>query len=182
MHIYLTGTHSTGKSSVAKILAEEYGWLLVDGVARSMGKEFSKAPSPEQQREFMHKMLNLQQQYSEVDAVFSRCPFIDPFAYYFYYLSKDPSFYISKIFALYAVGVASAPENSLIFYFPPREELYEDDGVRPSFEAALKVDSFIKTLLDLSHFFFAPPYYTLTGNTVEERVNEILTYIKEVKK
>ena len=166
MNIYLTGAHSTGKSTVAQIIKERTGFCTVPSVSRNSPYEMG---TEEHQRYVMDKVFY---QYSKYDGlILERSP-LDVYAYT--KLMQIESEYGRQKMKVEAFFRGIGHSDSPIFYFPIYFDL-EHDGIRPGQEEQVEIDKFIVSYLQKNNI----DYYTIPDTTPEERADFILERVAE---
>lgn len=174
MRIAITGTHGTGKTTLARALSKELKLPLIAEIAREAAKNTcvdhaSKLLSNIYiARKFQWEVLR--QQVNAEDSfcgkfVSDRCT-LDCFAYWKAYGIKSGHGYKQKCFQRY---------YDLLVYVPI-EFRCPDDGFRDTDEILRSiVDEYIvKYLPQMCH-----PHITVTGN-IEERIAKILDFVKRM--
>lgn len=188
MKIYFIGAHSTGKSSLARIIAKEYDLPFLNEVARTVLAE------KELHLDTLRVNLDLADQYQT--EIFLRQ--IQEEAKLNSFVS-DRSFDNLAYMAQHARLLASAiskPEflqyidklkqpDVIIFFVRPSKVTLKDDGVRETlnWEGIIAIDAMIKLLLEM----FSLNYISINTDSMQERVRLVdsvlkLTSLKPVSK
>lgn len=188
MKIYFIGAHSTGKSSLARIIAKEYDLPFLNEVARTVLAE------KELHLDTLRVNLDLADQYQT--EIFLRQ--IQEEAKLNSFVS-DRSFdnlaYMAQHARLLAPAI-SRPEflqyieklkrpDVIIFFVRPSKVTLKDDGVRETlnWEGVIAIDAMIKLLLEM----FSLNYISINTESMQERVRLVdsvlkLTSLKPVAK
>lgn len=161
MNIYFTGSHGTGKTTTAKIVAKKTRMCVPQSVSRNSPY---KQGTLEHQGYVMDKVSNRMMKHE--GSVHDRTP-LDVFAYTI--LMEHNSEYNHQLMKVQRF--LRVMENTLepLFYFPITFPLVSD-GVRPGHDDQAKVDSIIKPMLK----WFDINVYTVPEGTPEERAEFIV--------
>lgn len=171
MRIFLTGAHSTGKTTLATALSERLGLPLLPEVARAVlakrGLTFPLPPElvDEVQREIYETQLSV---FRSAPEEFISDRYFDCVAYWAVYSQKR-----GKIWT----WVPRFNErNPLIFQLPPRRDLYVADDIRGAspFDDALRIDGALRMLYAERGL----PVHHVKALTVDERVDEVLAVVR----
>lgn len=172
MRIFLTGAHSTGKTTLATALSERLGLPLLPEVARTvLAKRGLTFPLPPELVDEVQREICQEQLYVFEDALkeFISDRYYDCVAYWAIYgQPRDLRFYtLMPQFDEY---------DSFIFQLPPRRDLYVADDIRgPSpFDDALRIDGALRMLYAERGL----PVHHVKALTVEERVEEVLAVVR----
>jgi len=182
MNIYFTGAQGTGKTTLAKMISEQYGLELVSSITRSLvesGKmspeETSQGATPKTQRLIFDEYYNI---FNKKKAVVSDRFLTDVLAYtrYVYRRDEDPDMldemhrereYLDQL--AFCQGLMYGDTQDAVVFYLPIEFSPEDDGVRdtdPIYQS--QIDELIRKELSYQGI----RYYKLTGS-VEERIETI---------
>jgi len=143
MKIGFTGTHGTGKSTLAKRVAEEYSLPLITGITRQLQEK--GYPINEQGTLESQMCIASAQLASEIAAAtfVSDRTFIDQLAYAT--INGLPKEYLDLLRIL---TCRSLIDYDIIFYIPIQSFILEDDKIRSTDSAYRKaIDLQIQTLL-----------------------------------
>lgn len=181
MRIYFTGSHSTGKSSLARKISKELGLPLLTEVARSVLAE-KEIPLEtlrtdldlvdDLQLKISERQIKEEIKYENQSYVSDRS--LDHLAYSanhgrnFNYLVNSPltQKYIEHL---------NKPDT-IIFFVRPSKITLKEDGTRekPDWDGILQIDGMIKMLLEL----WSLDYINLRGDSMQERIKTIMTVLK----
>ncbi len=168
--IYLVGAHSTGKTTLARWIRDEYGLPMISEVARGVLAELEA------------KLGSLRTDIALVDtyqaAVFERQIAAED--------AQAGSFVSDRAFCNLAYAAHHATilrrtfedprlqsymekvRTGIVFYMRPHQELLAEDGVREAanWEEVLRIDGMVKLLLEL----FDVPYIPVASLSMQERI------------
>ena len=182
MRIYMSGSHSVGKSTLARFISKKYDLPIVTEVARSVlaEKELSlkdiriNIDSADLfQEEIFYRQIKEEQKYTSFISDRS----IDCLAYSAQHtrilstLINSPELkeYINKL----------KEKESLVFFVRPCKETLAQDGVREDldWDGVMAIDSMIKLLLEM----FDIPHFQINTPNMQERVRLIDSLLNKVK-
>ena len=168
--IYMVGAHSTGKTTLARWVRDQYSLPMIAEVARGVLAEM------EAQLDSLRTDIDLVDRYQEM--VFERQIAAE---------RKQPGSFVSdRAFCNLAYAahhstilsnIASDPRlaaymesvrGGLVFYLRPHPELVRADGVRAGleWEEVVRIDGMVKLLLEM----FDVPYIPIESLSMQERV------------
>lgn len=168
--IYLVGAHSTGKTTLARWIRDNYGLPMISEVARGVLAEM------EARLDSLRTDVDLVNRYQR--DVFDRQILAES--------SQEGSFVSDRAFCNLAYAaqhstiladIARDPRlgqymedvrNGLVFYIRPHRELLAQDGVRAGveWEEVLRIDGMVKILLEM----FGVSYLPLESLPMQERI------------
>jgi predicted ATPase len=168
--IYLVGAHSTGKTTLARWIRDEYGLPMISEVARGVLAEM------EARLDSLRTDVALVNRYQK--EVFDRQIAAEE--------SQDGSFVSDRAFcnlayaAQHSTILAEITRDSklrnymesvrggLVFYLRPHRELLAEDGVRAGveWEEVLRIDGMVKLLLEM----FGVAYIPVDSLPMQERI------------
>ncbi|MBM3991896.1 MAG: hypothetical protein FJ298_12930 [Planctomycetes bacterium] len=170
LRIYFVGAHSTGKTTLARWVRDQYGLPMISEVARGVLAEM------EEHLDAMRSRLDVVDRYqSEVferqisaeaqqrgsfvsDRAFCNLAYAAQHARVLNQLATDPRLasYIDSV------------KDGLVFFLRPHRELLAEDGVRAgvAWEEVLRIDGMVKLMLEM----FAIPYIPVDCLPMQERV------------
>ena len=168
--IYLVGAHSTGKTTLARWIRDEYGLPMISEVARGVLAEM------EARLDSLRTDVALVNRYQK--EVFERQIAAEE--------SQDGSFVSDRAFcnlayaAQHSTILAEITRESklrnymesvrggLVFYLRPHRELLAEDGVRAGveWEEVLRIDGMVKLLLEM----FGVAYIPVDSLPMQERI------------
>jgi len=177
MKVFLTGAHSSGKTTLAKILADLLGWQMLPEVARDVLKTHGLTyPLPDYlvnliQSEIARRQVEILRT-SKPDYVSDR--FLDCFAYWIVHGDQN----LDNRFSLGWASISCLVKSDFfadakIFVLPPRKELLVTDEIRcvADWETCLRLDAVNKAVLAA----FNLRWHEVTALSVEDRVKEVLS-------
>ncbi len=170
LRIYFVGAHSTGKTTLARWVRDQYGLPMISEVARGVLAEM------EEHLDVMRSRLDVVDRYqTEVferqitaesqqvgsfvsDRAFCNLAYAAQHARVLNKLATDPRL------ASYMESV----KDGLVFFLRPHRELLAEDGVRAgvAWEEVLRIDGMVKLMLEM----FAIPYIPVDCLPMQERV------------
>jgi nicotinamide riboside kinase len=170
LRIYFVGAHSTGKTTLARWVRDQYGLPMISEVARGVLAEM------EEHLDAMRSRLDVVDRYqTEVferqitaeaqqvgsfvsDRAFCNLAYAAQHARVLNKLATDPRL------ASYMDSV----KDGLVFFLRPHRELLAEDGVRAgvAWEEVLRIDGMVKLMLEM----FAIPYIPVDCLPMQERV------------
>lgn len=183
MKIYFIGAHSTGKSSLARIIAKEHNLPFLNEVARTVLAE------KELQLDTLRVNLDLADQYqTEIflrqiqeesklnnfvsDRSFDNLAYMAQHARLLSQAVNRPEFskYIEKL----------KQPDTVIFFVRPSKVTLKQDGVRETlnWEGVIAIDAMIKMLLELFNLDYIP----INTDSMQERVKLVMSVLKHVSK
>lgn len=179
MRIGITGSHGTGKTTLAEALAKQTGLPLIEEQARAVAQTLGIATvkslkdDPKLGARFQWECLNQQLRAEKRQSFISDRTTIDNAVYWLrYHAHRWPS--EATIF-YYQRALGNVRNYDLIIYVPP-EIIPEDDGFRGTDQGQqLEIDTYIRAFLALTEADFI----TVSG-TLEQRLEMGLGAIKEV--
>lgn len=168
--IYMVGAHSTGKTTLARWVRDEYSLPMIAEVARGVLAEM------EAQLDSLRTDIDLVDRYQET--VFERQieaergqagSFVSDRAFCNLAYAAHHSTILSSIasdsrLASYMESV----RGGIVFYLRPHPELVRADGVRSglAWEEVVRIDGMVKLLLEM----FGVPYIPIESLSMQERV------------
>lgn len=163
MNIYLTGSHGTGKTTAAKIIAEKTGLSLVPSASRM---------SPYEQGTIDHQDFVMDMVYKRCatwdNVVHERTPF-DVYSYTRNYSNGSSHDLHRHGMKVNAFTRNMSKDKNTLFYFPISFPLI-DDGVRPDDFVRQEVDLTIRQMFELTNVNFT----VVPCGSPEERADFII--------
>ena len=182
MRIYMSGSHSVGKSTLARYISKKYNLPIVTEVARSVLAEEELSlkdirinidSADSFQEEIFYRQLKEELKYTNFISDRS----IDCLAYTAQHTrilgnliqSKELKEYIEKL----------KEKESVILFVRPCKETLAQDGVRENldWDGVIAIDSMIKMLLEM----FDLPYFQINTPNMQERVRFVDSLINKLK-
>ena len=168
--VYLVGAHSTGKTTVARWIRDQYGIPMIAEVARGVLAEM------EAKLETLRTDLDLVGRYQA--AVFARQieaeravagPFVSDRAFCNIAYAAHHSSITAQIFRDPRLeDYMEWVRQGVVFFLRPHRELLAEDGIRAAvdWEEVLRIDGMVKLLLEQ----FDVPYVPVASLAMQERV------------
>ncbi|HUR28377.1 MAG TPA: AAA family ATPase [Planctomycetota bacterium] len=173
VHIYLVGSHSTGKTTLARWIRDRYGLPMISEVARGVLAEM-ESPLDQirsnldvvdryQTQVFARQIAAEREQTGDFvsDRAFCNLAYAAHHSTVLAQLCSSPSFgeYMSSV------------RTGIVFFLRPHRELLAEDGVRAAvaWEEVLRIDGMVKLLLEMH----AVPYIPCESLSMQERVRLI---------
>ena|SRR5260370_26112199 len=188
MKVYFSGSHSVGKSTLARYVSEKYNLSLLTEVARMVLSEqelqvdilrYDMTLVDKYQIQVFNRQLEEESKYS---VFVSDRSAIDALAYAGQHSRILPQLLKSPQLASH-ISILKNPESILFFVRPSRATL-RPDGVREvlNWDSIISIDAQIKLLLEM----FEIRYFQISTDNMQERVKIIesvldLSYAKIAK-
>lgn len=158
MKIYFVGSHSTGKTALAKSLHERHNIPMVTEVIREVASEWEVSLEDvrtdlhsvnELQREVMERRIDKEKMMDGENFVSDRG--MDFMAYTAEYATITDDLFSSQKYNEY---IDWMKEDSCIFFVRPHRDLVNDDGFRAelSWESINRIDGMMKFILEMEDF------------------------------
>lgn len=171
MKVYFVGSHSTGKTTLARYVSQQYKLPLITEVARMVLSEneyqldtlrYDVSLVDKYQKDVFFRQLAEEGKYS--DYVSDRS--FDCLAYAAQHTRILPELLSAPELAIYLTGL-HAPD-SFIFFVRPSKATLKADGVRESltWDGVVAIDAQIKFMLEM----WVLPYYQISVDNMQERV------------
>lgn len=170
VRIYLVGSHSTGKTTLARWIRDRYGLPMIAEVARGVLAEL-ESPLEQirsnldivdryQARVFERQIAAEREQLSSFVSDRAFCNL----AYAAHHSTVLARLVSQRNFSEYMESV----RTGIVFFLRPHRELLAEDGVRASvaWEEVLRIDGMVKLLLEMH----AVPYVPCESLSMQERV------------
>lgn len=171
--VYLVGSHSTGKTTLARYIRDHYGLPMISEVARSILAEMEvsldrlrsdvDAVSRYQMQVFRRQVEAERRMTGGFvsDRAFCNLAYMANHATNMAEVFRDP------MLEEYMQSVA----EGVVFFVRPHRELLEEDGVRAgvNWKEVLTIDGMVKLFLEL----WGIPYVALSTLSMQERVRTI---------
>lgn len=170
LRIYFVGAHSTGKTTLARWVRDQYGLPMISEVARGVLAEMEEHLDAMRSRldvvdryqtEVFERQIAAEAQHTGSfvsDRAFCNLAYAAHHARVLNKLATDPRL------AAYMESV----KQGLVFFIRPHRDLLADDGVRAgvAWEEVLRIDGMVKLMLEM----FAIPYIPVDCLPMQERV------------
>lgn len=170
VRIYLVGSHSTGKTTLARWIRDHYGLPMISEVARGVLAEMEERL--DQIRSNIEVVDRYQTQVFERQLAAEReqwGSFVSDRAFCNVAYAAHHSTVLAKLCAQprFAEYMASVREG-IVFFLRPHRELLAEDGVRAAvaWEEVLRIDGMVKLLLEMH----AVPYIPCQSLSMQERI------------
>ena len=172
MKIYLSGSHSNGKSTLAKYISDKYKLPFIPEVARMILSESEwqidalrsdiDMANLYQQKIFYRQLLEEQKYTSFV----SDRSVIDPLAYSAQHTQILSKLMKSKELTEYIASLKS--KDAFVFFVRPSKATMKQDGVREtlSWDGIVAIDAMIKLLLEM----FDIRYFDINNDCMQSRI------------
>lgn len=177
LRIYLTGSHSTGKTTLARWIADRYQMPLITEVVRGLlaarettldAVRLDVGASNALQTEIFHHQLADEARMTASQGFFVSDRSLDFLAYTAAWASNADSIASHPDFARYVAGL-KAPE-AVVFFVRPHKELVTPDGTRSAadlrWEEVLRIDAMVECLLECHGI----PYVPVSMMAMRDRV------------
>lgn len=172
MKVYFVGAHSTGKTTLARYVSQQYKIPMITEVARMVLSErethldalrYDLDQVDDYQRQIFHRQIEEEKRYQEF---VSDRSFVDCLAYAGQHtrilpeLMKDPR--VEGHLEL------MKEHNSFIFFVRPSKATLKADGVReaPVWDGVVSIDSMIKFMLEMWEL----KYFQIHIDNMQERI------------
>ena len=170
LRIYFVGAHSTGKTTLARWVRDQYGLPMISEVARGVLAEM------EEHLDAMRSRLDVVDRYQT--EVFERQitaeaqqvgSFVSDRAVCNRAYAAQHARVLNKLATDPRLGsYMDSVKDGLVFFLRPHRELLAEDGVRAgvAWEEVLRIDGMVKLMLEM----FAIPYIPVDCLPMQERV------------
>jgi nicotinamide riboside kinase len=173
MRIYFVGSHSTGKTTMARYVSRKYGLPMISEMARAVLAELEASLDhlrtdmdlvAEYQRRVFERQVQVErmQQHGFVsDRAF------DNLAYAAEHTTVLGDMINNDTFRDYTKWVA----DGVVFFVRPQRDLLREDGVRASvtWDSVVRIDGMIKLMLEQ----YRIPYLPIDTASMQERVRTV---------
>jgi nicotinamide riboside kinase len=172
LRVYLTGAHSTGKTTLARWISIEYNLPLITEVARSIVAEqetnlASFRTDLDAAKVFQSEIMRRQK-----DCEFGRTNFVSDRAFDNIAYAANHTISMSEIHRKSAEYAESLSDmDAVVFFVRPHRHLLKEDGVRliGSWEEVVRIDGMVKMLLELHDI----DYISLDSDNMVERTRAV---------
>lgn len=181
VNVYLCGSHASGKSTLARYIANKYNLPLLTEVARSILSEEETTLKDirvniDKANSFQEKVFLRQLEMESKYDCFVSDRSIDCLAY-----TANHTKVLSKIVKMpeYIEYIEKLKQKkSIIFFIRPAKETLAADGVREelSWEGVTVIDGMIKFILEMNDI----PYIQINTANMQERVNIVDTILSKI--
>ncbi len=173
MRVYFVGAHSTGKTTMARYVADHWKLPLITEVARAVLSEMeatlgSLRTNIELVAEYQAKIFERQiAAEKQAGAHFVSDRAFDNLAYAAEHSLISASLFDGPEFRDYTKHVATG----VVFFLRPHRALLREDGVRetPLWDGVVRIDGMVKLLLEMNRI----PYLPIEGCSMQERVRVV---------
>lgn len=174
MKVYMIGSHSSGKTTLAHYISTKYNLPMIAEVARQILSEneynFNSLRTnldlvDSYQQDIFYRQLSEEKKYSSFVSDRS----FDSLAY-----SAQHSRILKKLLdspELEEYIKSLKEDNSVIFFVRPCKATLKDDGVREplSWEGVIAIDAMVKFLLEM----FELSYFSINVESMQERIRMV---------
>lgn len=186
MRIAITGTHGTGKTTLAQALVDKTGLPLISEQARIVAQEMEFkecAPflhNPAHARKFQWGVLERQiaQQTKHKNGFIADRSTLDSIAYWLLYMGDDPKYKNETNRYIFKARLHAWKNLDLLVYLPPMV-MTDADSFRLK-DNHITVDLAIRREVKLLQESGRVPVLMIKGTTINERLNEIEVRIKNI--
>jgi len=170
VRIYLVGSHSTGKTTLARWIRDHYGLPMISEVARGVLAEMEERLDQIRSNIEVVDRYQLQVFERQLSAEHEQWgSFVSDRAFCNVAYAAHHSTVLAKLcaqprFAEYMTSI----REGIVFFLRPHRELLAEDGVRAAvaWEEVLRIDGMVKLLLEMH----AVPYIPCQSLSMQERV------------
>lgn len=173
MRIYFVGSHATGKTTMCRWVAKQYGLPMISEVARAVLAELEAQFEAmrtdmdlvaDYQRQVFSRQVEVEKMH---DGAFVSDRAFDNIAYAAEHTTILGELLSDRRFGDYMEWVA----DGLVFFLRPHRSLLVDDGVRAgvSWESVLRIDGMVKLLLEQ----YSISYLPIESVSMQERVRAV---------
>jgi nicotinamide riboside kinase len=182
MRVYLVGSHSSGKSTLARYISEKYNLPMIVEVARQVLSEqelqldslrYDLDIVDSYQKQVFYRQI---QEESKQNSFVSDRSF-DNLAYAAQHSRVLTKLLNSKELKEYINSLKS--EDSYIFFVRPSKATLKADGVRETLRWSdiIAIDAMVKFLIEM----FELPYFQINMHNMQERIKMIDTVLSKCK-
>ena len=168
MRVYLCGSHSVGKTTLARLVSRKYGLPLVNEVARTVLAEVevplvSLRTDLDAVGDYQRRVFAAQLAAERRHESFVADRAHDNVVYAAEHTTVLPDIMRSPEFNEYVEWV----RGGLVLFLRPERALLKDDGVRAAvdWESVVRIDGMVKFLLEMSEVRYLP----IRGENMQER-------------
>ena len=173
VRIYLVGSHSTGKTTLARWIRDRYGLPMIAEVARGVLAELE---SPlDQIRSNLEVVDRYQMRVFERQIAAEReqpSSFVSDRAFCNLAYAAHHSTVLARLCAQTSfTEYMDSVREGIVFFLRPHPSLLKEDGVRAgvSWESVLRIDGMIKLMLEMHRI----PYLPVESVSMQERVRSV---------
>jgi len=176
MKVFVTGSHSTGKTTLARWISNRFDMPLVSEAVRpvlaSREVDINVLRADLNQTEgFQHELIERQvkAEKRKEDAVYDRCTFD-----YIAYTAEHTC--VSYGLKTEMADAAARLKGAVVFLLRPQPELMADDGVREKvvWESVIRIDAMIKLLFEMYDVNYIP----ISTANMAERARTVATVLQ----
>lgn len=176
MKVYFVGSHSTGKTTLARYVSQKYNIPMITEVARMVLSEkemhldalrYDLDQVDDYQRQIFHRQIEEEQK--QPASFVSDRSFLDCLSYAAQHARILPELMSDSKIKAHLPVLQS--EQSYIFFVRPSKATMKADGVREnlSWDGVVAIDAMIKLLLEMWHL----RYFQIHIDNMQERVRLI---------
>ncbi len=170
MRVYFVGSHSTGKTTMARYVSRKYGLPMISEMARAVLAELETSldalrTDPDLVAEYQMRVFDRQVQVEKLQpGGFVSDRAFDNLAYAAEHTTIVADMLESAQFRDYVQWVA----EGVVLFVRPHPSLLKDDGIRAgvTWDSVVRIDGMVKLLLEQ----FRIPYLSIDSPNMQERV------------
>lgn len=181
MRVYFVGSHSTGKTTLARAVSKQFGLPLITEVARGVLAELeinfnTLRTDIDMVARYQRKVFERQvatERLQQAGFVSDRA--FDNLAYAAEHSNILPDMVLTQEFIKY---VETIRQQGIVFFVRPHPNLITEDGTRAGadHDSILRIDGMVKLLLIMNRV----EHFNIRGENFQERFNDVMLILKIV--